>query len=254
MQRGRGLIITGSILLAVSILGGMAAFTVLASRIDVAGLRRDVVAEGDPTAKVPGELRFRVDRGLSGTDRDTMTVAVAVDERTVLPRCSMATTSGAPVDLVAPTYGSTSLSGRSSFTPVVVAELGPGDYAASCSFPGEPSAAPPTTRFTVGRTFGDGDVQHLMGPLLGFLSVAGVAAIMFVLGTILLIVGLVRRSRDRRDGGGPESPSPASVTVTWHRSGVADPSPQPPAPQPHAPQPPARPEMPEWPTPPGSVR
>lgn len=218
-QPGRGQIVAGGILLAVSLVGGMVAFTVLVGRFDVASLRRDVVVLGDRSPSVPGEIRFRVDRSLRDTRGDTMAVAVAVEAQGTPLRCSIATSDGVAVTLTAPPYGGSLLNG-SSYTPVSVADLRPGTYTASCRTTGEPSTLPRPTRFTVGRTLGDDDVSRLMGPLLGIVLVAVAAAILFVLGLVLLIVGLVRRSRDGRDAGGPQHRS--SGTLTWQRVTTTD--------------------------------
>lgn len=198
----------GAILLVVAVLGGFAAFALLARQMDVGELQRDVVTSGERTAPIPGELRFSVDRPLDGRSGDSMTVAIAVPEgASSTPTCSMRDSGGAAVTLTTPPYGATLLNGDGSRRIISEVELRPGDYVAACTWSGEPSKAPSANRFTVGRTLGGGDLRTLVGPLLGMLAVASVAAVMFIVGLILLVVGLVRRSRS---GGGSGSP-----VVTW---------------------------------------
>lgn len=242
--RGRRFVVTGAILIAVAVLGGMSVFAFVAGRIDIGYFERDVVVDGARTAEVPGELRFSVDRRLGGPDSETMSVAVAVDHRSAtMPHCTMTTADGEPVDLGVVPYGDALLHENSSYSLVSVADLRPGDYVASCRWPGEPSDARSVTRFTVGRTLGNDDMRTLVGPLLGLLAGAAVAATVFIVGLILLIIGLVRTSRDRR---GPSEPGPGRPpTVTW---------PSPRRWEPRRWEPSSQDDLPDWPTPPGSGR
>ncbi len=252
--RGRRFVVTGAILIAVAVLGGMSVFAFVAGRIDIGDFERDVVVDGARTAKVPGELRFSVDRRLGGADSEAMSVAVAVDHRSAtLPHCTMTTADGEPVDLGVVPYGSALLHENSSYSLVSVADLRPGDYVASCRWPGEPSDARSATRFTVGRTLGNDDMRTLVGPLLGLLAVAAVAATMFIVGLVVLIIGLVRTSRDRR---GPSEPGPGwPPTVTWPSPPTSEPPTwEPPTWEPPTWEPSSQDDLPHWPTPPGSGR
>ena len=90
------------------------------------------------------------------------------------------------------------LEGRyADYTVVSTVRLAPGEYRASCAVDGEPSASSGTS-FTVGRVFGVADVGEMFGPLLGLLALWGVAGLVFIVGMVLLIVGLVQRSRSKR--------------------------------------------------------
>lgn len=265
-MKGRRLLVVGSVLIATSVIGGLAAAVLLAGRLDLQVLERDVVVAGPRQVAIPGELRFGVDRPLDEGADATMTVGVAVrDAEGVVPRCVLSGPDGRDVPLRAPRLGSSLLSGDRSATVVYEADLGPDDYVVSCRWPGEPSGTPAGARFTVGRVLGDGELRALMGPMLGLLAVAAVAMVLFVAGSVCVVVGLVRRSRG---SGGPGRPGLGPRVV--HFEGTATPeSPRrrqspdgpfgppggpsgawsPPATGGQVPGPPAEP--PPWPTPPG---
>ena len=200
--RGRGLVIAGSLMMVLSVVGGIAVFGLLGSRIGFEEFMRDVVIVGDSVQPIPGSIDFTVEPPLRGGS-SSMAVGVAVDDATVgTPECTMRTELGEPVVLTRSPFDSTLLNGGSDYLVVSSARLDPGDYTAECSWPGEPSQSPMTARFTVGRTLDGDDLGQIFGPVLGMLAVSGVAALVFLVGLILLIVGLVKRSRSRRDGGG----------------------------------------------------
>lgn len=224
--------VAGAVLIAVSIVGGGIAFGLLAGRIDLAELERDVVVDGDATPTIPGEVRFDVDRPLSGGGDETMTVGIAVgDGAGATPHCTVSAADGGDVAQMQTPLGSSLLHGDTSFTVLSEVELRPGTYVATCRWTGEPSASRPTTRFTVGRTLGNGDVRTFLGPVIGMLAVIGVAGVMFVVGVILLIVGLVRQSRGR--------PSPTGRTIEWPSPPPGQDAPRPPIAGPPVPGPPA---------------
>lgn len=229
--------VAGAVLIAVSIVGGGIAFGLLAGRIDLAELERDVVVDGDATPTIPGEVRFDVDRPLSGGGDEAMTVGIAVgDGAGATPRCTVSAADGGEVAQMQTPLGSSLLHGDTSFTVLSEVELRPGAYVAACRWTGEPSTSRPTTRFTVGRTLGNGDLSTFLGPVIGMLAVIGVAGVMFVVGVILLIVGLVRQSRGR--------PRPAGRSIEWPSPPPDQDAPRPPMPGPPAsgsPVPPAPP-------------
>lgn len=190
----------GSTLLTGALLVATIGYAVTLGRVDVAGLRRDVVLPGRATAPVPGELAFRVTEPLRAGEPARMKVAVAVTDDAGRPRCRITTAGGSEVPVTGPGLaGRLVRAGAESYAVVVVADLRPGDYRAGCSFP--EGGAATAQRLTVGRTLASGDVRGVLGPFLWFLVAAAPAALMFVVGTVLLVLGLVKRSRS-----GPPTP------------------------------------------------
>ena len=112
---GRGLIITGSVLIAVSILGGIVGLALVGSRFDLDGFRRDVVVMGDPYPTVPGTIEFSVDDPLDSSDDGVMAVGIAIEDRSVdRPECTLADASGGPIAMTGAPYDPTLLSGPST--------------------------------------------------------------------------------------------------------------------------------------------
>jgi hypothetical protein len=234
-RRGKGLIIAGSVLLALSILGGVVGSALTLGRIDFTAFDRDVVIQGPRSVLVPGRIPFSVDEPLPGTEAD-MTVGVATTSAAFpQPACTVSAASGGPVRLSTSSFDNTLVNDVDArYTVIASARLSPGDYVAECRSPGEPSAATGAGEFTVGRTLGSDEVGAFVGPFLGFFGVLGVSGMLFVLGLILLIVGLVMRSRSGRPptvpyGGQPGWGQPGQAwnqpTQSW-----GQPSPLPPAP------------------------
>lgn len=201
---GRALVLWGSTLVTAALLVATIGYSLTLGRVDVAGLRRDVVLPERSTATVPGELAFRVTEPLRSGESARMRVGVAVSPDRTRVRCRVSTAAGAEVPVSGPGLASQLVrEPQRSFNVVVVADLGPGDYRARCAGaegeagggPGAGPAAGTAERFTVGRTLASDDVRDVLGPFLWFLVAAAPAAILFVVGTVLLVLGLVRRSR-----------------------------------------------------------
>ena len=188
--------------MAVSVLVGVVGTALTVGRIDFSEFDRDIVFKGDPVAQVPGEVSFSVDDPLDMSTDGSMTVGVAIRSSSPSapkPTCSVATAAGGDVPLSSNLFDTELYRDDGvDFTVVGSARLRPSDYVASCSYPGEPSAAPGGTTFTAGRTFGSDEFDDTFGPILGFFGVLGLGGFMFVLGVVLLIVGLVMRSRSNR--------------------------------------------------------
>jgi hypothetical protein len=209
--------LAGSVLLALSVLGGLIGVGVVVNALDIRDLDRDVVIEGARTRPVPGTLEFSVAERLDPSADDTMAVGVGVSidrgpdsgarrEAPRVPRCSVAQADGSETPLLGVPFDAELLHGDPDFEVVGSVRLAPGDYAATCEWPGEPSSAPDAT-FTVGRTLDADDGGGFVGPVLGLLAVVVVGGLLFVLGLILLIVGLVQRGRSRRPPSAPQLPS-----------------------------------------------
>ena len=211
-RRGRGWIITGSLLIAVSVLVGVVGTGLTVGRIDFSEFDRDIVFKGDPVAQVPGELSFSVDDALDTTTDGSMTVGIAIRSSSPTaprPTCTLATVAGGDVPLSSNLFDTELYRDDGvDFDVVGSARLKPSDYVASCDFPGEPSAAPGGTTFTAGRTLGSDEFDDTFGPILGFFGVLALGGFMFVLGVVLLIVGLVMRSRSNRPPAGPYGGQP----------------------------------------------
>lgn len=205
-RRGRGLVIAGVVLLAVSIIGGTVGLAAFGSRFSFDMFERDVATDGATDRLVPGTIPFRVLDPLDDSDPSEMTVGVALSaDAGPEPECFVIDAEGAEVDLAAPTTSDTLVDQRYvEWVLVGTARLGPGEYEATCEVAGEPSASSGTS-FTVGRVFGVADVEQLVGPALGLLAVLGIAGLAFLVGLVLLIVGLVQRSRAKRP---PFDPGP----------------------------------------------
>ncbi|MFZ4517277.1 MAG: hypothetical protein ACOYOP_02745 [Microthrixaceae bacterium] len=184
----------GSTLLTGALLLVTIGYGVTLGRVDVAGLRRDVVLPAAGTAPVPGELAFRVAEPLRSEGPSRMTVGVAVTEGGAGVRCRMTAADGSQVPVSGPGLASQLVrSSKRSYDVLVVADLRPGDYRASCTTAEGTGGS--DRRFTVGRSLASSDVRDVVGPFLWFLLAAVPAAVLFIVGVVLLVIGLVRRSR-----------------------------------------------------------
>ncbi|MFN7151516.1 MAG: hypothetical protein ACK4V6_18810, partial [Microthrixaceae bacterium] len=198
-RRGRGLVIAGMVLLLVSFLGGVIGTAVFGARADFGDLQRDVSIDGPADRLVPGRIPFEVLERLDAESGGEMTVAIAVSSTTSSQlECSFEDADGADTGWSDSAFDEALLNTRySDYDVLGTARLGPGSYEAVCEVAGEPSESSGVS-FTVGRTFGVQDATDVLGPVLGILAVVVIAGLMFVVGLVLLIVGLVQRSRARK--------------------------------------------------------
>jgi hypothetical protein len=196
------------VLLLVSFVGGVLGTAVFGARADLGDLQRDVSIDGPTDRLVPGRIPFQVLERLGGDSGGEMTVAIAVSSAASSQLdCTFEDAEGADAGWSDSAFDEELLNARySDYDVLGTARLGPGSYEAVCEVEGEPSQSSGVS-FTVGRTFGVQDVSDILGPLLGILAVVVIAGLMFVVGLILLIVGLVQRSRARKTPpGGPYPP------------------------------------------------
>ena len=207
-RAGKGFLVAGAVLMVLAVLGVGAVVAVFGSRLDLDEFARDVAINGDLESGVPGQLGFRIIESLSSDD-DTMTVGVALSTTSPDVDCVIVDVRGEEVAQRRGSAGDTFVSPDidGSWTVSVVAEdLAPGEYSARCEVSGEPSAAA-GDRFTVGRILASSEVFGLFGPLLAIGGAVVIGGVLGLIGLVLLIVGLVRRSRSgRRDASPPGWP------------------------------------------------
>ncbi len=276
-KRGKGLVIAGSVLLAVSVVGGIIGFAVTLGRLNLADFDRDVIINGQEVVAIPGRIAFTVAEPLDDSTDPDMSVGVATTTGTFpTPTCTLVTVGGESIQLTTAMFDTTLYRDSTDQYEVIgFARLTPGEYEARCTVAGEPSQSGPASSFTVGRTFGTEEFDDAVGPVLGFFGVLGVSGLLFVIGTILLIVGLVQRSRSGRPPTTPYGGMPApwgppqqpwgqpypTQPQGWPPPAPPTPPPapgsgwtQPPTVPPPGPPPAAPPAGPDagWPTPPGS--
>jgi hypothetical protein len=246
-QVGRKLILSGAILIGLSVLLGLVGTKLTLGQFSAAQLTREVVINGSSNPKVPGKLSFEVAEPLqeSSAQDAEMHVGIAVEyEQLPAPVCTMTNESGAAVPLKSSGSGEALLGDNSGkFTVMGSAVLAPGQYEAICTLDEEPSSS--SASFTVGRVFGMDDLSGTFAPFLWFLAVGFICGLMFLVGLILMIVGLVKRSKAKKQGSGL---SPAGVSGSAAAAGVpavgaysdlpAAREPPPAWPGPHAPGPP----------------
>jgi hypothetical protein len=263
-RRGRGPIIAGSVMVTVAIVGGMIGTVLLGSRLHLGDLQRDVVIQGAPERLVPGEMPFRVLEPLGEDARQQMTVGVALDDSSGSDSsasdpsrsdiaCSIREDGGARVDWSSARTGDELWNGRSGYDVIGTARLAPGDYVAVCGAEqgelSDPGSGNFDANFTVGRVVSIDDFSDVLGPLLGVVVVGGTAILLFIVGIILLIVGLVQRSRAHRSPpgqygypghGGPPGygPAPGYGQQPGYGPPVGHGAPTAPAQPPPAPYPP----------------
>lgn len=217
-------------LIVLAVTGGVVGGAVAFGRLDLNALERNVVVDGPSVVVVPNEIEFEVQEPLDDDAEAAMSVGVAVARRGgPAPTCTIRTESGESVG-GAPVFDTQLLEPPSSrFEVVTAARLSPGSFVAECSTPGEPSGV--DAEFTVGRVLGREDVDSLIGPVLAALAVGAVAALVLVLGVILLIVGILRGRRNR--SGPPSWGGPGQPNQPWQQQYP----PQQHLPQPGQPQP-----------------
>jgi hypothetical protein len=195
-------------MLVVSIIGGVVGTGLIGAGTGFGDIEREVAIDGASDRVVPGRIAFSVLEPLGDAAGGDMTVGIALSSNSEpRPDCSIVDADGESLPLAAATINDTllDLSGRyADYTLVGTSRLTPGDYEAVCESAGEPSASSGVS-FTVGRVFGIADVSEMFGPLLGIAGLWVVAGLVFLIGLVLLIIGLVQRSRGRRPpyAGGP---------------------------------------------------
>lgn len=193
------MILSGAILVSVSVLGGILGTALTLGRLDENSLSRDVVINGAATPAVPGKLNFEVSKALSAdsSESDDLPVGIAVDYATLpIPTCTLADNEGNDIALSRPGAEEQLLrDSGGDLTIVGSAVLPPGSYEARCAQDGDSTG---DATFTVGRVFGFTDIRGVLAPVLWFLAVGLIAGVMFLVGAILAIIGLVRRSRTRK--------------------------------------------------------
>ncbi|MGI9576737.1 MAG: hypothetical protein ACR2OH_00890 [Microthrixaceae bacterium] len=250
-QPGRGLIITGAVLMAVGVLGIVLTVGILGSRLDLESFSRDVAINGELDSAVPGQIGFRIIESLSSDD-DTMTVGVALNSSSTAFDCEIVDVRGESILVRRGSSNDTFVSGDvdADWTVAVVAEdLDPGEYSARCEAEGEPSAAP-DAQFTVGRILTESEMFGLVGPVFGILGAIVVGGLAGLVGLVLLIVGLVRRNKADKL---PPSP-PGQAHTPWSQAPPSGPTAAPPSSpweQPPAGSPPSSPPSSPWEQPPG---
>ncbi len=200
-RRGRGLIIAGSVMMVLSVIGGIVGSVVVGSGLDFRDLERDVSVRGPEERLVPSEISFRVPMS-DGNDPDAeISVGIAVDRPESNPDCRIEDDTGQAVESVRPRSDDELLIDRPEFELILVARVAPGEYVAVCEAPGselEGGATGFDVNFAVGRVFGFDDVESFIGPVFGIFAVIGVASVVFLVGLVLLVIGLVQSSRSRR--------------------------------------------------------
>ena len=196
---GRGLLVAGVVLVTVSFMVGVVGMAFAVRTVNPTRFERNVIAVGSTRSKVPGEVEFRIDEPLrAGSDNDVMSVGIATTGTGPLPVCALTGPEGEQVELRAPMGGELWLRDQAKQVDLVgVARLGPGRYSATCERKGDSERS-----FEVGRVVGEQDVRGLAVPLLGVLGLTLLAGLLFLVGGTLAVVGLVRRSRWRREQAG----------------------------------------------------
>jgi hypothetical protein len=193
------MLVAGVVLVTLSFMVGVAGMAFAVRTVNPTRFERNVIAVGDVRSKVPGEVEFRIDEPLrAGSDDDVMSVGIATTGSGPLPVCTLSGPDGEPVELRSPVGGEIWLRNQTRQVDLVkVARLGPGRYTATCERKGDSARS-----FEVGRVVGEQDVRGLALPLLGVLGLTLVAGLLFLVGGTLAVVGLVRRSRWRREQAG----------------------------------------------------
>ncbi len=254
--KGRGLLIWGSVLMALAVFGGALVLSIVGRGIDLNDFTRDVVIDGSQDRLVPGEIEFEVLEPLGDSSSSgEMNVGVAIPTgATPEPECTITSTDSSTVlSSPARTDDVLAASGNANTdTVIAVAHLEPGTYTAECMMPGEPSVASGVS-FTVGRVLRPQEFLDEFGSIVGAMAVIGIAGLVFVVGLVLLIVGFVVRSKARRaplqppypgfpyppPGQYPQHPSPGQgqYPQPQYPGQPEYPQPQYPQPEPSAPPP-----------------
>lgn len=250
--RGRGLLIAGAVMMTIAVVGGGVLVSIFGRQIDLNDLNRDVVIEGSADRLVPGTLEFKVLEPLGGSSGSgEMSVGVAIPSgASPEPECTITGSDSASVLSSSARTDDVLLSSGNTRTDtvLVVARLEPGTYTAECTMPGEPSAASGVS-FTVGRVLRPQEVLEDFGALFGAAAVVVVAGLIFVVGLVLAIIGLILRSRARRVPPQPPYPGfpyPPGQHPQQYPGQQYPGQPQPPYPQPGYPQPEYQPQQPQY--------
>jgi len=239
---GRKMILSGAILIGISVLLGLLGTKLTLGQFDTGQFTREVVVNGAPNPKVPGKLSFEVPEPLKTTSAQDalMRVGIAVDYSELpAPICKLEDASGTELPLIVSPSGEALLGDNSGkFSVLGSAVLSPGEYEAICTRDGEPSSS--SASFTVGKVFGVDDLTGAFAPLLWFFAVGLFCGLMFLLGLILMIVGLVKRSKAKKLGLGTQSAVNSVAAAPGAYSQVPPPASAPPPawPGPHPPGPP----------------
>ena len=188
----------GTVLLGVAIIGGSIGAGIAISRIGLNGSERDVVITGPSEVVAPDTIEFEVTEPLDSDTDPGMNVGVGTEYYEDPLDCSIVDAAG--TDLSEPAGFDSTLAGDLDYRweVKVVADLEPGEYSATCVLT-HPDAFSGSLRFTVGRTD-----EFNVGAAFALLGIGGIASLLFIIGTVLLIVGLVQQSRAKR----PSTPWP----------------------------------------------
>lgn len=205
--RGRGLLIAGIAVMVLSVIGGAVSIGVIASSTDFFDFE-EVAIDGPSDRLVPGEIEFSVLEPIDAGDDGDMTVGIALSAvPTPEPACRILDADGAEVAIGPPSPQDELLDWDGyyyDYQLLRTARVVPGDYRAVCEVEGEPSAAS-GVNFTVGRVLGVDDFTDNVTPVLGGFGGLMLSGLLFIVGLVLAIVGLVQRSRSTRPPttGGP---------------------------------------------------
>ncbi len=205
--RGRGLLIAGVVVMVLSVIGGVVSIGVIASIEDLLDFE-EVVWDGPSDRLVPGAIEFSVLEPIDEGDDGDMTVGIALSAvPTPEPTCRILDADDTEVAIGPPSPQDELLDWDGyyfDYQLLRTARVGPGDYRASCEVEGEPSAASGVS-FTVGRVIAVDDFTDDVTPILGGFGGLMLSGLLFIVGLVLAIVGLVLRSRGSRPPttGGP---------------------------------------------------
>lgn len=124
-------------------------------------------------------------------------VGIAIDSKQLpQPDCKLETSDGESIQLAIPTADAMLLRADYEDQHVIgVADLDPGSYVASCTH--DEGAATEDARFTVGHVFDSSNLSEF-SPLFWLIGLIVLAGVMFLVGIVMLSVGLIRRSRARK--------------------------------------------------------
>lgn len=186
-------------MILIAVLGALVGTAILGPSLGFGDLERDIATDGSSDRLVPGTISFSVNESLDDAAEDQMTVGIALSsDASPDPVCTLTDDGGTAIELDPPITNQQLLDPEyTDYVLVGSARLDPGEYEATCEVDGEPSSSSGLS-FAVGRSFGMEDVTGMLRPLAGLLVVLGVAALMFIVGVVLLIVGLVQRSKSKR--------------------------------------------------------
>jgi len=198
VEPGHRMVVTGSVLLLLAVIVGVLGAGFVIRQFDVGRFERDVAIEGRSTVDVPGEITFDVVKSIRDSEPDVMSVGIASSGTGIMPVCLLTESSGQTVELRTARGNEVFLKDPNANVEILsTARLGSGTYTAACQPGGRTNR-----QFTVGRVLAEDDVRGMAGPVLWFLGLVLVAGGLFFGGGITLVVGMVRRSRHRRESAG----------------------------------------------------